>query len=180
MIESHFNVDGKPNAVAESSRSFQASKKEADGVWGVNYLKTLEAEVSAWPDVAVHPHRFGGREFLHGSAEVGHVHVGGVVDIPFPRSIRDALLAEGLAEEHRWVPNSGWITFHMRGEEDLSHALWLMRLSYLRYALKTSADAQKLFERETEQLRFSPAFKLLLKPFVPKTPEQVSTEPIPA
>ena len=25
----------------------------------------------------------------------------------------------GLAEEHRWVPNSGWITFHIRNEEDL-------------------------------------------------------------
>ena len=41
------------------------------------------------------------------------------------------------SEEHRWVPNSGWITFQMRSEKDLSHALWLMRLSYLRYALKS-------------------------------------------
>ena len=71
-------------------------------------LKKLEEEVSAWPQVSVRPHRFGGKEFRFGSAEIGHVHVGGVVDIPFPRSIRDALLAEGLAEEHHWVPNSGW------------------------------------------------------------------------
>jgi hypothetical protein len=34
--------------------------------------------------------------------------------------VRDALLAEGLAEEHRWVSNSGWITFQMRGEADLA------------------------------------------------------------
>jgi len=40
-------------------------------------------------------------------------------------------LAEGLAEEHRWVPNSGWATFHIRKAEDVKHALWLMRLSYL-------------------------------------------------
>lgn len=45
------------------------------------------------------------------------MHQGGIVDIPFPRPGRDALLAEGLAEEHRWVPNSGRITFHVRGEE---------------------------------------------------------------
>jgi hypothetical protein len=82
-------------------------------------LKKLEEEVSAWGNVTVHPHRFGGRELLFGTAEVGHVHTGGIVDIPFPRSIRDALLAEGLAEEHRWVPNSGWITFRIRSEEDL-------------------------------------------------------------
>ena len=80
----------------------------------MKHLKRLEEEVAAWPQISVHAHRFGGREFRFGSAEVGHVHQGGMVDIPFPRSVRDALLAEGLAEEHRWVPNSGWITFHIR------------------------------------------------------------------
>src|ERR1700687_5845663 len=102
----------------------------------MKHLKKLEEEVSAWPHISIHLHRFGGREFRFGNAEVGHTHTGGVVDIPFPRSIRDALLEEGLAEEHRWVPNSGWITFCVRSEDDLEHALWLMGLSYLRYALK--------------------------------------------
>jgi len=97
----------------------------------MNCLKKVEDVVSAWPNVSAHPHRFGSREFRFGSAEVGHVHTGGVVDIPFSRSVRDALLADSLAEEHRWVPNSGWITFQIRTEEDLSHAVWLMRLSYL-------------------------------------------------
>ena len=50
--------------------------------------KKLEEEVSRWPDISVHSHRFGGKEFRFGSAEVGHVHTGGVVDIPFPRSVR--------------------------------------------------------------------------------------------
>jgi hypothetical protein len=67
----------------------------------MKHRKRLEEEVSAWLGISVHAHRFGGREFRFGSAEVGHVHEGGVVDIPFPRSVRDALLAEGLAEEHR-------------------------------------------------------------------------------
>ena len=89
-------------------------------------LKNLEGQVAAWEHISVHPHRFGGREFRLGTAEVGHTHNGGIVDIPFPRSLRDALLTEGLAEEHRWVPNSGWVTFHIWNEEDLKHALWLM------------------------------------------------------
>ena len=144
------------------------------------HLKKLEEQVSGWQQVSVHPHRFGGTEFQFGDAEIGHVHTNGMVDIPFPRSIRDALLADGLAEEHHWVPNSGWITFQMRREEDLSHAVWLMRLSYLRYALKTSTDPQKLFEEESKELRLSPHFKLLLKAFVPRTPKQVSAEPVPA
>ena len=146
----------------------------------MNNLKKFEEEVSAWGNISVHPHRFGGREFLFGKAEVGHVHVGGIVDIPFTRSIRDALLVEGLAEEHHWVPNSGWITFRIRSEQDFDHALWLMRLSYLRYALKTSTDPRKLFEEKSEELRLNPRFKSLIEQFVPKTEKQVSAESISA
>jgi hypothetical protein len=108
------------------------------------------------------------------------VHTGGIVDIPFPRSVRDALLTEGLAEEHRWVPNSGWITFHVRSDEDLKHALWLMRLSYLRYLLKSATDPRKLLEQESERLRLSPQFRSLLEPLVPKAANRFSTEPLPA
>ena len=136
-------------------------------------LKKLEEEVSTWPGISIHPHRLGGMEFCFGSAEVGHIHTGGIVDIPFTRRVRDALLADGLAEQHHWVPNSGWITFRMGSEEDLSHALWLMRLSYLRYTLKKASDPQKLFEQESEQLHLSPRFKSLLELFVPKTANQV-------
>jgi Family of unknown function (DUF5519) len=144
------------------------------------HLKKLENEVGAWANISVHAHRFGGREFRFGSAEVGHVHIGGIVDIPFPRSIRDELLTAGLAEEHRWIPDSGWTTFHVRGEADLKHALWLMRLSYLRYALKTAADALGLFAQETEELHLSPQLRSLLEPFVPRTANPVSAKPLSA
>ena len=143
-------------------------------------VKKLEQEISSWQGISIHPHRFGGREFLFGKAEVGHVHIGGIVDIPFPRSIRDALLAEGLAAEHQWVPNSGWITFRIRSEADFDHALWLMRLSYLRYALKTAADPRGLLEQESGELRLSPKFRLLLEPFVPRTPSNVVTQSVTA
>ena len=73
-------------------------------------LKNLEDIVASWPQISVHPHRFGARELRFGNAEVGHVHNGGIVDIPFPRSVRDALLAEGLAEEHQWVPKVGYVS----------------------------------------------------------------------
>ncbi len=146
----------------------------------MKHLKKLDDEVSAWPNISVHPHRFGGKEFLFGSAEVGHIHTGGIVDIPFPRSVRDALLAEGLAEGHRWwVPNSGWTTFRVRSEEDLKHALWLMRLSYIRYALKTATDPRELLEQESEELDLSPQFKSLLERFVPNA-NHSATEPLSA
>jgi len=146
----------------------------------MKYANALEDVVSAWSRISVHPHRFGGREFLFGAAEVGHVHTNGMVDIPFTRPVHDALLEEGLAEQHRWVPYSGWITFRIRSERDIAHALWLMRLSYLRYALKEAIDPRRLFEQESEELRLSARFKSLLEPFVPKSARAVSVEPLPA
>jgi Family of unknown function (DUF5519) len=146
----------------------------------MEHLEKLEAEVSLWPNISVHPHRFGGREFRFQDAEVGHVHRGGVVDIPFPRSVRDALLAEGLAEEHPWVPNSGWVSFRIREGQDLNHALWLLRLSLVRYLLKSAAAPRQLLEKESEALHLSPRFQSLLEPFIPKTANQASSEPLPA
>ncbi len=140
----------------------------------MKYVKTLEDVVTSWSGISVQPHRFGGGEFLFGAAELGHAHSNGVVDIPFTRPIQDVLLAEGLAEQHRWVPNSGWITFRMHNEQDIAHALWLMRLSYLRYALKEATDPRSLFEKENEELRLGPRFKSLLEPFVPKSTGAVS------
>jgi hypothetical protein len=150
------------------------------GVKAVNVLTTLNQEISQWPHVLVRSHRFGGREFLFGKAEIGHIHIGGIVDIPFTRPIHDALLSEGLAENHHWVPNSGWITFRVRNEQDVKHALWLMRLSYLRYFLKTATDARQFFEEESEKLQLSPGFKSLLDPFIPKQTDKTAAEPVPA
>lgn len=146
----------------------------------MRFLAEIESQLLSWPEVSVHPHRFGGREFQFRDAEIGHVHTGGIVDIPFPRSVRDALLDEGLAEEHHWVPNSGWVTYRVRGEDGFEHALWLMRLSYLRYVLKTAPDAAALLEIESQQLRLNARFKSLLKAFLPKSATRGIAQPVPA
>ncbi|HLW53206.1 MAG TPA: luciferase family protein [Candidatus Angelobacter sp.] len=130
-------------------------------------LKRLEEEVSRWPGISVHPHRFGGREFALGRLEVGHTHDDGTVDIPFPRALHDQLLADGLAQGHHWVPDSGWTTFHLGTESGLQHALRLLRLSYIRYVLKAVPDPAKRFELESEQLQLSSKLKALLGQLVP-------------
>ena len=130
-------------------------------------LEGIEQEVSTWPNISVRANRFGGRAFFFGNAEVGHIHTGGAIDIPFPRSFRDELLAQGLAEEHRWVPDSGWVTFRVRSEEDMEQALGLLRLSYLRYALRKDSNPGKLLEREAEEILVTPRLKALLERVVP-------------
>jgi hypothetical protein len=129
--------------------------------------KLLESEISGWPGVSVAPHRFGGREFQLGKAEIGHVHFWGDVDIPFTRAIRDQLIAEGIAVQHRWLPDSGWVTFHMSDEQDVERAVWLMQLSYLRYSMKMCENPRELLEREARRMRMNPKVVALLEPFIP-------------
>jgi hypothetical protein len=91
-------------------------------------------EVLTWPGVAVAPHRFGGIEFRLGRREVGHLHGDTVADVPFPRRIRDDLIADGRAEVHHWLPDSGWVTLRMARDEDAGKAIALLRMSYERAA----------------------------------------------
>ena len=73
------------------------------------------------------------------------------------------------------MPDSGWITFRMHTEADLKQALWLMRLSYLRYALKTADDPGVRLDQESEQLHLSPRFKSLLEPFLGRSKSKTAT-----
>ena len=125
----------------------------------------LKDEVSSWPGISVHPHRFAAREYRFGKAEVGHVHFWGDVDIPYPRPLRDLLIAQNLAEQHRWIPDSGWTTFRIRRQEEIEHAIWLMRLSWLRYSLRSAAKPTELLTSEAARLHLSPDLVRILSPF---------------
>lgn len=122
----------------------------------------LTDSISSWPGISVHPHRFDGQEFRVRRAEVGHMHEGGTIDIPFPRAIRDVLLAEGLATKHHWVPDSGWVTFRIRSDAEMKHGLWLMRLSYIRYAIRIVPDPEQFLEQQRPMLQLNPKLRSLL------------------
>lgn len=130
--------------------------------------KKLEAEVASWPHVSAAPHQFAAREFRLGKAEIGHVHFWGDVDIPFPLAVHDVLLKEGRARRHRWLPDSGWVTFHLHDDADVERAIWLMRLSYLRYAVKATSDAERVLAEETERLQLSADLAALMRQFAPR------------
>jgi hypothetical protein len=130
-------------------------------------LKKLEAYVCQWPGISAGSHRFGGRIFLLGRSEIGHMHNDGALEISFPRALRDELLAQGLAEKHRTAPDSGRVMFHVRREIDVNHAVWLLRISYLRFVLKAVPEPAKRFDAESEQLQLNSRLKELLRRFVP-------------
>src|SRR5687767_9544545 len=91
----------------------------------------FEAEVKSWDGIEAVTHRFGGTEFQWENIEIGHVHRGGMTDIPFTRRIRQALVEEQIAQPHHILPDTGWITFYIRTPDDVETACTLMRLSYI-------------------------------------------------
>lgn len=94
------------------------------------------AEIAGWPGVTRHPHRFGGIEFRLGRRELGHLHPArrgqAFADLPFPRRIRDRLVADGRARPHHVLPDSGWVTAPIGTFVDVANVIALFRASHER------------------------------------------------
>ena len=100
----------------------------------------IRDEVLAWEGTESRPHRFGGVEFRVGGHEIGHLHGDRQADLPFPRRVREELVSEGKAQLHHVLPQTGWVSYRIRGEEDVEGALELFRRNYERLtARKKSA-----------------------------------------
>ena len=102
--------------------------------------KRIIAAVEGWEQVEIRPHRFGGQEFRLGKRELGHIHGDALVDIPFPKEVRNEIVAAGEAEPHHILPNSGWISLFLNTHEDVERAIRLLERSF-RFARERHGDA---------------------------------------
>ena len=92
--------------------------------------KQIVNTLLTWEGMEAHPHRFGGTEFRIGKREIGHIHGDSLVDIPFPKKIRDEIVAAGEAQPHHILPETGWVSFYLREEGDVEKAIALLKRSY--------------------------------------------------
>jgi hypothetical protein len=83
-----------------------------------------------WEGIEAHPHRFGGTEFRIGKREIGHLHGVSLVDIPFPKKVRDEIVAAGEAEPHHILSETGWVSFYLKEDGDVQKAIVLLNRSY--------------------------------------------------
>jgi hypothetical protein len=95
-----------------------------------NARERVIATVSTWYGVSAHPHRFGGTEFRLGRREIGHIHGDRLIDIPFPTTVRNEVVASGEADPHHILPDSGWVSFYIRDEADVEKGIALLRRSF--------------------------------------------------
>jgi hypothetical protein len=98
----------------------------------------IQREVASWPCVCVQSHGPGFISFHVGRREIGHLHASRMADLPFPVRIREKLVAEGRADLHYVNPKSGWVTYYIRGEQDIGPIIELFRLNYSRPWLDTA------------------------------------------
>ena len=93
----------------------------------------LQQELLSWPGVTVHDHRFGGIEFRINGREMGHLHGDKLADLPFPKDVGKKLIAEGKASPHHFIPQSGWISYYIKGiDDDIQGAIELFQMQYER------------------------------------------------
>ena len=92
--------------------------------------KQIMDTLLTWEGIESRPHRFGGTEFRLDKREIGHIHGDSLVDIPFPKKIRDEIVAAGEAEAHHILPESGWVSFYLKEDGDIRRAIDLLNRSY--------------------------------------------------
>ena len=99
----------------------------------------IEREILGWPGVEERPHRFSGVEFRVNGHEIGHLHGDRLADLPFPVKVRKELVASGKAREHHVLPQTGWVSYPIRGEDDVAGALELFGRNYERLTARKGA-----------------------------------------
>ncbi len=104
--------------------------------------KAVIREVSSWKGVSVGEHSIGGIEFRVGRRELGHLHKT-IADLPFPRRVRDELVATGRARPHHVTPNSGWVTVPMTTVSEVAGVVKLCRQNYERATSRRPAEQRR-------------------------------------
>src|SRR5258708_37127696 len=83
----------------------------------------IDAALQSWSGITSQPHRFGGTEYRLGRREIGHVHGDALVDIPFPKKVREGREVPGRPEPNTILQEIGRASGRERGEISVVGAL---------------------------------------------------------
>jgi hypothetical protein len=89
-------------------------------------------EALSWPGVHRAEGQFGSVVLGVGRRELGHLHGEAVVDVPISAKLRDQLAKDAVAPQDQRRQDPGWATVPLETDEDVQHALALLRSNYER------------------------------------------------
>jgi len=110
-------------------------------------LAEIEREVLGWPGVTTGDTGRGGLQFSYGRVELGHLHGSSFADLPFPKKIRNELIAQGRASVHPPLPDSGWVRRRMDGPDDAEAVIELFRMNYERASKKYRSASHRALRK---------------------------------
>jgi MFS family permease len=113
------------------------------GDMGTKITENIKHEILSWPCVTSNPYHLGGIEFRINKRDMGHIHGDKLADLPFPIEIRKDLIASGKALPHIIYPESMWVSYFIRSEEDASKIIDLFRLQYERLKYKPTITSPR-------------------------------------
>jgi hypothetical protein len=93
-------------------------------------ISAVERQAQRLPEVSLGIHRYGGIGFFVRGKEMSHIHGNGLLDCWVGRANRDRLVREnGGVTAHHLFPQSGWISFFVRGPGEVERALELIQIA---------------------------------------------------
>ena len=104
-------------------------------------LESIKKEILSWPHVTSEAHRYGDVEFRINKSEMGDIHGNRLADLPFPMKIRDKLVNSRRVSHHHILPKSGWVSYWIKGEEDIPFVIELFKMRYNYLKPKTNLVA---------------------------------------
>jgi hypothetical protein len=103
------------------------------------FALAIMEEVRRWPGVEQRPHpsagvpgESDGVEFRLYGRQIGHVHADCSVHLSLTKALKQRVVDDQLAQPLEFAPTSGWAMFNAMSATDSSHAIWLLRLNYVR------------------------------------------------
>ena len=96
----------------------------------VSSYDNLKAWILQLPEVKESPHRFGGTEFQVAGVEFMHSHGSSILDIRLSASDQARVLEAGEAQRHQFAPQAGWVSFRIKGPDDLDRAKRVIQMAY--------------------------------------------------
>ncbi len=104
-----------------------------------SFAQRIMEEVRRWPGVEMRSHASSdqpgtadGVEFRLAGRQIGHIHTDCAVHLSLTRALKHSIVKEQLAEPLPVAPTSGWAMFNPMTAKDVEHAIWLLRLNYVR------------------------------------------------
>jgi MFS family permease len=132
--------------LARTAPKCQKCLPKEQGEMRGDIVEAIKREILSWPNVTSQPQSFGGIDFRVGGKEIGHLHGENMVDLPLrpnvflaSSSINNKLMgAPKQSQEktqrslppHDAYPESNWINYWIKGEDDVPRVVALFRLQY--------------------------------------------------